>query len=132
MTSKSAGTQFPVTMWKLKKGAEKRFLSGHPWVYSNELEGSPKGLPPGYPVILRTGEGKVLSVGYGNPHSLIAYRSLYRVAEGGEWNQVDRWFGVDVLVPRLVAAATLRELTGYAGLSARWAFGEADGVPGLV
>ncbi|MCC7441829.1 MAG: class I SAM-dependent rRNA methyltransferase [Bdellovibrionales bacterium] len=136
-----SATQFPVTFWKVRRGAEKRFLHGHPWIYSNELEGSPKGLPPGYPVILRTPEGRVLAGGYGNPHSLISFRALERAdsrggggagTESSEWSNLGRWFSHEVVKRRLAESAHLRASWGYAGVSARWAFGEADGLPGLV
>src|SRR3954453_1750549 len=69
----------PVKKWRLKAGSDRRFRAGHPWVYSNELADSPKGVQPGGPVELRDGAGKFLARGYGNPHSLIAFRALSRV-----------------------------------------------------
>src|SRR4051812_19618884 len=68
-------------IWRLRSGQDKRFRSGHPWVYSNELSASPKGLEPGAPVELHDAGGKFLARGYGNPHSLIAFRALSRDPE---------------------------------------------------
>jgi len=112
--------------WRLKSGADRRFRSGHPWVYSNELSESPKHLAPGTPVELRDAAGRFLARGYGNPHSLIAFRAVSRkesVAQPLEPNQV---------AETLIQAGTLRASLGLLKLSHRLCFGEADGLPGLV
>ena len=66
------------TVWHLRRGMDRRFRQGHPWVYSNEILESPKGLQPGAPIELRDSTGKFLARGYGNPQSLIAFRVLTR------------------------------------------------------
>src|SRR6187551_831403 len=65
-------------IWRLQSGLDRRFKTGHPWVYSNELQGSPKGITPGDPIELHDAGGKFLARGYGNPASLIAFRLLTR------------------------------------------------------
>lgn len=113
-------------VWRLKSGEDRRFRSGHPWVYSNELAESPKGLAPGAPVELRDAGGKFLARGYGNPHSLIAFRTLTRQeADTDPWSQA-------FILARLQRARDLRALVGLTGVSHRLCFGEADGLPGLV
>jgi len=112
--------------WKLKKGAERRFRGGHPWVFSNELAGSPKGIEPGEPVALQDARGRFLARGYGNPATLIAFRALSRdPAEAEPWSP-------DGVHRRLRDAATLRRRLGLGPYSHRLAFGEADDLPGLV
>src|SRR6476620_4123002 len=92
----------PLTIWRLRPGADRRFRAGHPWVYSNELAESPKGLEPGAPVELRDVAGKFLARGYGNPHSLIAFRALSRLE-----TEVEPWSPAG-LAKRLGEAQELR------------------------
>lgn len=113
-------------IWSLAAGMDRRFRGGHPWVYSNELQGSPAGLEPGAPVELRDASGRFLARGFGNPSSLIAFRSLSR-----DPAETDPW-GVDALALRLERSRDLRAWLGLSETSHRWVFGEADGLPGLV
>ncbi|MCM2278797.1 MAG: methyltransferase domain-containing protein [Oligoflexia bacterium] len=119
-------SELPSTVWRLKSGADRRFRGGHPWVYSNELTESPKGILPGAPVELRDAAGKFLARGYGNPHSLIAFRAMSRREEQGDPTRPE------AVVATLADAGRLRETLGLTGLSHRLSFGEADGLPGLV
>lgn len=113
-------------LWKLKSGHDRRFRSGHPWVYSNELSESPKGISPGDAVELRDASGKFLARGYGNPHSLIAFRALSR-------HESDTAPCDDAAIAlKLQAAERLREVLGIGDVSHRLCFGEGDGLPGLV
>src|SRR4051812_18587015 len=68
-------------VWRMKSQADRRFRSGHPWVYSNELQSSPKGIEPGALIELQDASGKFLARGMGNPSSLIAFRVLSRDPE---------------------------------------------------
>jgi 23S rRNA (cytosine1962-C5)-methyltransferase len=112
--------------WRLKSGFDRRFRAGHPWVYSNELTESPKGIAPGEPVTLSDAGGKFLARGYGNPHSLIAFRVLSRDPEG-----LDP-LSVEGLRARILSARDLRATLGLESVSYRLMHGEADGIPGLV
>ncbi len=114
------------TVWRLRRGMDRRFRSGHPWVYSNELMESPKGLEAGAPVELQDAGGRFLARGYGNPHSLIAFRSLSR-----DEAQTDTG-SVEALGRVLAQAGQLRAQLGLSDFSHRLCFGEADGIPGLV
>src|SRR5437868_4357484 len=113
-------------IWRLRTGADKRFRAGHPWVYSNELSESPKGLESGATVELQDSSGQFLARGYGNPSSLIAFRAMTRDAG------VTDPFSSSELVKRLQSASHLRERLGFSGVSHRLCFGEADFIPGLV
>lgn len=113
-------------VWRLKPGSDRRFRAGHPWVYSNELAESPKGIEPGASVELRDATGKFLARGYGNPNSLIAFRELSRVPSDETPHTPQ---GV---LERLKRAARLREQMGLASVSYRLSFGEADQLPGLI
>ncbi len=113
-------------VWNLRRGLDRRFRSGHPWVYSNELVQSPQGIEPGDLVELQDTSGKFLATGYGNPHSLIAFRVLSRNA--AEQNP----FSVESVTHRLQQASELRMRLGFQNVSYRLCFGEADDLPGLV
>src|SRR4051812_44487792 len=116
---------FTPTIWRLKKGSDRRVRAGHPWVYSNELMSSPKGIEPGAPVELQDAGGAFLARGYGNPHSLIAFRVLSRDPE-----EKDAVTPQGVL-KRLRRAQALREGLDLKNTSYRLCFGEADHLPGL-
>ena len=105
---------------------DRRFRAGHPWVYSNELTASPKGLEPGASVELRDHTGKFLARGYGNPNSLISFRALSRNSEIADPTSTSS------LAESLRRSGVLRGLVGLQDLSHRLCFGEADGLPGLI
>lgn len=110
--------------WQLRKGAEKRFRTGHPWVFSNELTTSPKGLPPGELITLTDEGGKFLATGYGNPNSLIAFRAL-------STNRSDL-IDVSFFLKRFKSAIELRRRSCQLGASHRFIFAEGDYLPGLI
>ena len=114
-----------MTVWRLKRGLEKKFHLGHPWVFSNELAHSPKGLDPGALVELRGDDGRFLAVGYGNPASLISFRVLSRIAAESE-------IDVSFFLAAIGRASELRRRSGLSGSSHRLCFAEGDGLPGLV
>ncbi|MBS1961656.1 MAG: class I SAM-dependent rRNA methyltransferase [Bdellovibrionales bacterium] len=120
----------PAKIWRLKRGSDRRVRAGHPWVYSNELQGSPKGIEPGEKVTLFDAGGKFLAHGYGNPSSLIAFRVVSRAETENQWDTVEN------LTKRLRTAWDLRTKLGAnpaAGMNSfRWMFGEGDDFPGLV
>ena len=110
--------------WQLKKEAERKFRSGHPWVFSNELSQSPKALPSGDLVVLSDWQGRFLGQGYGHPNSLISFRLLTRRAD----EVVDAVF----LTHRFRRAARLRRMAGLSRFSHRLCFAEGDSLPGLI
>lgn len=111
--------------WVLKKGEDRRLRSGHPWVFSNELLTSPKGILPGEKVELVDQRGHFLARGYGNPHSLIAFRAV-------SWSEGEQSIlNPDFFVNRLLRAWRVRTISGLKQ-SFRLCYGEADGLPGLV
>ncbi|MBC7387226.1 MAG: class I SAM-dependent rRNA methyltransferase [Cryobacterium sp.] len=113
-------------IWRLKRGSDRRVRAGHPWVYSNELQGSPKGISPGEKILLFDAAGKFLAHGYGNPSSLIAFRAVSRVEEDANWDSVSQ------LTKRLQAAWDFRANIGVGASSFRWVYGEGDDFPGLI
>ncbi|MGK5082388.1 methyltransferase domain-containing protein [Bdellovibrionota bacterium FG-1] len=118
--------QSPSVVWRLRPGADRRFRSGHPWVYSNELAASPKGVEPGALVELRDAKDAFLARGYGNAASLIAFRALSR--DPG----VTAPDSVESILRTLHSAQHVREVSGISRWSHRLCFGESDRIPGLV
>lgn len=114
-----------MTVWRLRAGADKRIRSGHPWVFSNELSVSPKGLIPGTPIELQDAKGQFLARGYGNPHSLIAFRALSFNSQ--EQNPTS----FEYLQNKILNSWRVRVAAGFRG-SFRLVFGESDYIPGLV
>ncbi|MBX2994434.1 MAG: class I SAM-dependent rRNA methyltransferase [Bdellovibrionaceae bacterium] len=114
-----------MTIWRLQPGADKRIRGGHPWVFSNELSGSPKGHIQGAPITLQDSKGSFLAHGYGNPHSLIAFRAVSFEQKEDDCLQIES------LVNKVISAWGHRRMLGYER-SFRLVFGECDFLPGLV
>ncbi|MEN0059249.1 MAG: methyltransferase domain-containing protein, partial [Bdellovibrio sp.] len=86
---------------------------------------SPRGLAPGAPIELQDAKGQFLARGYGNPHSLIAFRALsFNIQDQEPW-------GFDFIREKVLAAWRVRKSAGFRG-SFRLVFGESDYLPGLV
>jgi 23S rRNA (cytosine1962-C5)-methyltransferase len=109
--------------WDISPRGEKRFLEGHPWVFSNEIVSPIKKVQPGQLVQLINTKGRPLAIGYGNPHSLIAFRCLDRDLQTID----DDW-----IIKKLISAARFREQIQVGKYSHRMVFSEADNLPGLV
>ncbi len=112
-------------VWKLKKGHDIRLRSKHPWVFSNELADSPKTVSAGEPVEVQDTKGEFLARGYGNPHSLIAFRALTFLADN------KNPLSTAALTSSLFKAWKLRDQMNFK-LSFRVCFSEADELPGLI
>jgi len=110
--------------WLLKKGSEKKFRLGHPWVFSSELAQSPKGVLPGGLVELRDFSGAPLAVGYGHPNSMISFRTLSLDAK----EAIDTAF----FEKRFANAYRARVNAGVGEHSHRFIFAEGDFLPGLI
>lgn len=110
----------------LRRNEERRIRSGHPWIFSNEVDTakSPiKGLDAGVSVEILDYRGKSLGTGYANPASLICARIVSRDKKHP--------FSASLLVHKLKVALSLRERL-YEKPYYRWVYGESDGLPGLV
>jgi len=114
-----------MTVWRLQHGMDKRLRGGHPWVFSNEIQGSPKGHPAGGAVTLQDAKGGFLAHGYGNPNSLIAFRAM--TFDQKKENPLD----FEEIVSKVVSAWGHRRMLGF-DRSFRLVFGESDELPGLV
>jgi 23S rRNA (cytosine1962-C5)-methyltransferase len=111
---------------RLKKNEDRRLRAGHLWVFSNEVDvvHTPLAeLEPGAAVEIQDFRGAPLGAGYVNPRSLIAARLVSRDAS--------RPLDGALLRGRLSRALALRERI-FPSPFYRLAFGEGDGLPGLV
>lgn len=110
---------------RLRPNHERRVAAGHPWVFSNEIEGDVAALPKGGTVDVFDAKGKFLGRGYSNPASLIAVRILSRARRE------------DIDAPAFFAQR-LRDALSYRAAvypnrrSYRLVHAEADLLPGLV
>lgn len=110
----------------LKKGEDGRLRSGHPWVYSNEIDTSKSplsGFNAGELVVVLDHHGSKMGVGTVNPHALITVRLLSTDANTA--------FDHNFFVKRFTAALALRERL-FKTPHYRLIFSEADALPGLV
>lgn len=111
---------------RLNRNEDRRLRAGHVWVFSNEV--ATKATPlsafePGEPVQIEDAGGHVLGTGYVNPHALICARLVSR----------DPKYVLDqsLITHRLNVALSLRERL-FGDPYYRLAFGDSDGLPGLV
>ncbi len=107
----------------LKKGEEKRILTGHAWVYANEvakIEGKDKN---GSLASVFTHDGKFIGKGYINHLSKILVRIFIR-----DENQVD---DKEFYMERLKRANDFRQKLGYDN-AYRMVFAESDNLPALI
>ncbi len=109
----------------LKKGAHKRGVSGHPWVYSNEVNMDPaaKALPAGSLVTITNASGKPLATAYFNSRTLIAARVLSTAPDVA----IDTEFFATRFSSALALRTRLFDEPFY-----RLVHAEADRLPGLI
>jgi 23S rRNA (cytosine1962-C5)-methyltransferase len=109
---------------RLKRNEDRRLHAGHLWIFSNEVDTQQSPLnkfKPGDLARVQAHNDKSLGLAYVNPQSLICARVLQT------WTVPT----VDWLITRLRSALALRERL-YAKPYYRLAYGESDGLPGLV
>lgn len=99
-----------------------RVLAGHLWIFSNEIQGSPKRYLPGSLVEVKDKAGAFLGKGYANPASLIAVRILTREKEA-----IDEGFFKKRVSDALDFRTRFTEDCAF-----RAVFSESDLLPGLI
>ena len=108
---------------RLAKNQDRRLRSGHPWVFSNEIESADPGLIPGDEVVVLDHRDQPFGVGLYNPHSLIAVRLFARHV---------RPIDANLVRDRLDQALQLRTRILPVETTYRLIHGEGDFLPGLV
>lgn len=122
MSDSNTAAQLPIL--RLKRNEDRRLHAGHLWIFSNEVDVQQSPLvkfKAGELVRVMAHNDRVLGLAYVNPRSLIAARLLqtWKIPDAG-------WFE-----ERLRAALRLRDRL-YPKPYYRLAYGESDGLPGLV
>ncbi len=108
----------------LKRGSAARALSGHPWVFGNELEAPVEKEHKGWLAALEDQRKRFLGVGIVNPDSQIVWRRVSREPIANEGELWDR---------RLSDAVGKREcIPGLDTEFHRLVWSESDELPGLV
>jgi 23S rRNA (cytosine1962-C5)-methyltransferase len=110
----------------LKKNEERRVKSGHPWIFSNEIDTDQSPLQtfsPGEAVTVLSAKDEVLGSGYLNPHTLLSVR-LYS-------SKANIPFDADLIKTRLENALALRNHY-FTAPYYRLCFGEGDLLPGII
>jgi len=111
---------------RLKRGEERRLVSGHAWVFSNEVDIASTPLTafsPGALAQLQAHNERFLGYAYVNPHALICARIVAR--------RPDQAVDQELIEQRLRVALALRERMTRQPYY-RLIFGESDGLPGLI
>ena len=103
----------------------RRVKTGHPWIYSNEIEltAEAKALPAGSIVAFENAGGEPLGAGFFNPKPLVVGRMLA--------NDADIAIDAAFLETRIARARSLRDRL-YPQPYYRLIHAEADGLPGLI
>ncbi len=112
-------------IWRLHSKHEMRYRKGHPWVFSNELQESPKGVGVGEVVTLALSSGEPISIGVANPHSLICYRELSRTPSEDPFQE-------RAIAEKMGRILAQRQKFFSVKESFRVLFAESDGFPGMI
>lgn len=107
----------------LKKKIQSRVLTGHPWIFGNEVGEMDGTVEPGDIVSVFTHNGIFVGKGYINPKSQILVRLLTRDKN----EEIDEAFFLN----RIRKAWEYRKKLGYVE-NCRLVFGEADELPALI
>lgn len=111
---------------RLSKNEEKRLRAGHLWVFSNEVDNAQtplKSFQKGELALVEDAKGQAMGVAYVNPDTLICARILSRDPR----TRIDERFFLHRLENALALRESLHDRPCY-----RLAYGESDGLPGLV
>ena len=108
----------------LKKGEDRRIRSGHPWIFSNEIQEARGEKTPGAVTEVYDFESRFIGTGLYNPNSLISIRLF-------AWQRVD--LDSQAFYRDRIEKALRYRRDVYPDLrSFRVVYGEADFLPGLV
>jgi len=107
----------------LNRKISNRVVSGHPWIFSNEIDLTDDALEAGDIADVYTYDHKFVGRGYFNPVSMIPIRLLTR----NKAEEINAAF----FHRRILEAWEYRKKIGYTE-NCRLIFGEADGLPQLI
>ncbi len=104
-----------------------RVLSGHLWIFSNELSSSPRSHEPGSLVEVYDNQEAFIGIGYINPNSLIAVRLLTRQRE-----EINADFFRGRISDALLYRKRFLPPGSDSSASCRLVYSEGDFLPGLI
>ena len=114
----------------LKPGEEQRILSGHPWIFDNEIASFPESFNNGSLAFVKTSGGFFAGMGYANTNSKITVRMLDTLKEPAEIYAGPDSIA-DLLGAKVMVAIKRREkIKGTNAI--RMIFSESDFLPGLI
>ena len=114
----------------LKPGEEQRILSGHPWIFANEIASFPESFNNGSLAFVKTSGGFFAGMGYANTNSKITVRMLDTLKEPAEIYAGPDSIA-DLLGAKVMVAIKRREkIKGTNAI--RMIFSESDFLPGLI
>lgn len=114
----------------LKSGEEKRVLSGHPWIYFNEIAGE-TGAEDGDLCEVRDSFKKLLGLGYFNSKSKITVRML-DILKQPAGPVYDRYPDAAALLGAKIKTAVEKRKKITESDAKRLIFSESDSLPGLI
>ncbi|WP_448374583.1 class I SAM-dependent rRNA methyltransferase [Fervidobacterium sp.] len=106
----------------LKKDIKRRVLTGHPWIYDNEIDKIEGDFHDGDIVYVHTFANQFLGIGYINTKSKITVRILSRKPV-----EINKEFIHNRISEAIKNRYNISKENAY-----RVVFGEADGLPGLI
>jgi 23S rRNA (cytosine1962-C5)-methyltransferase len=114
----------------LKPGEEKRILSGHPWIFDNEISKLPQEFGNGGLVFVKTWEGLIIGPAYINTKSKITVRLLD--IQKDLQPEYSKYSGIDELLEDKIIKAVKRREKITNTNAMRLIFSESDSLPGLI
>ncbi len=114
-----------MTQVRLRNKHDRRVRAGHPWVFSNEIDGDVASLPVGGVVDVVDAKGAWLGRGFSHPGALLAVRIVTR-------NRDESPDDLGFWESRLRRALALRTALWPDRRSYRLVYAEGDGLGGLI
>lgn len=111
----------------LKKGKEEKILSGHLWIYDNEIDKIPQECKNGDIVYISSNNLKKIAIGYLNRNSKITVRILEMIK-----NLKDGGIDLEELMRKKIRTAIKKRENIKNTDAKRLIFSEADFLPGLI
>jgi 23S rRNA (cytosine1962-C5)-methyltransferase len=114
----------------LKPGEEKRVLTGHPWIFDNEISKLPAEFENGGLVFVKTWEGLIIGPAYINTKSKITARMLDINKKPAP--VYEKYADINTLLEDKINAAIKRREKITNSDAMRVIFSESDSLPGLI
>ncbi|MCE5299672.1 MAG: class I SAM-dependent rRNA methyltransferase [Spirochaetia bacterium] len=114
----------------LKPGEETRIISGHPWIFDNEIAAIPEDAEDGWLVLVKNSAGLYIGVGYLNQKSKITVRMLDTLKEPAAVYL--NYAAIEELLKDKISKACAKREKITNSDAKRLIFSEVDSLPGLI